>query len=97
MSMAEDLIPVIKFCESHGIDVNFITALDENGLIEIVRDGGALYVHVGRLPRLEKIVRLHFELHINLEGIEAISHLLERVEAQQQEIIALRNEIRRLV
>lgn len=94
MSMPEDLIPVLKFCESHGIDLNFVTALDENGLVEIIREGGTLFVHVGKIPRLEKIIRLHFDLHINLEGIEAISHLLERVEQLQRENTVLRNRLR---
>lgn len=94
MSMAEDLVPVFKLCESHAIDVKFVTALGENGLIEIIRDGDALFVHVGKIPRLEKIIRLHFDLHINLEGIEAITHLLERVEMLQRENAELRNRLR---
>lgn len=94
MSMPGELIPVLKFCESHGIDTAFITALDRNGLVEIIRDGDTLFVHVEKIPRLERILRLHFELHINLEGIEAISHLLERVELLQKENAILRNRLR---
>lgn len=94
MSMAEDLIPVIRFCESQGVDINFVTALGENGLIEIVREGDTLFVHIAKIPRLEKMVRMHFDLHINLEGIEAIAHLLERIEDLQQENLELRNRLK---
>jgi hypothetical protein len=39
-------------------------------------------------------VRLHYDLDINLEGIEAITYLLNRVKNMQAEIIALKNRLR---
>ena len=42
-----------------------------------------------QLPRLERLARMHYDLDINLEGIEAISHLLERVERMQHDLRAL--------
>jgi predicted lipoprotein len=38
-------------------------------------------------------VRLHYELDINLEGIETIFHLLDRIEALQQEMRDLQKKI----
>ena len=43
---------------------------------------------------MEKISRLHDELEINVEGIEAITHLLERIENLQNEIASLENRLR---
>jgi hypothetical protein len=48
----------------------------------------ALYVHPRQIPRL------HFELAINLEEIEAMSHMLERLEKQHGKITRLRNSLR---
>ena len=45
------------------------------------------------LPRLERIVRLHDELDINLEGIDVINYLLQRIEEMRQEIITLKNQL----
>jgi len=42
---------------------------------------------------LEKFVRFYYELDINLEGIETISHLLERVNALQDELTMLKNRL----
>ncbi len=94
MNEPEVLIPIVKFCENHHIEMAFITSLHENGLVEIIKEGDILYVHVEKIPRLEKIVRMHYDLNINLEGIEAISHLLERIESLQQENTELRNRLR---
>jgi len=42
---------------------------------------------------LEKFIRFHYEMDINIEGIETISHLLQRVNELQQEIVALKNKV----
>jgi hypothetical protein len=38
-------------------------------------------------------MRLHYDLDINLEGIEAITSLLNRVKSMQEEIRELRNRL----
>ena len=48
------------------------------------------------LPLLEKMVRLHNELDINPEGIQAIYHLLGQVESLQQEVAALKRRLNAL-
>jgi hypothetical protein len=52
------------------------------------------YIHVSRLQELERIVRLYYEMDINLEGIETIIHLLQQINSMQDEIISLRNRLR---
>jgi hypothetical protein len=44
------------------------------------------------MQKLEKFVRLHYDLDINLEGIETINYLLEKIEKMQKEILELRNK-----
>jgi hypothetical protein len=46
------------------------------------------------LQKLEKMVRLHHDLDINIAGIEAIAHLLERLEYLQDEMRTLKNRLR---
>jgi hypothetical protein len=40
------------------------------------------------------MIHLHHDLEINIAGIEAITHLLERVEQMQQNMKGLRNRLR---
>lgn len=88
------MIPASEFCESHSIEISFIHDLEESGLIEIetIDEAGYLYEH--QLPELERIVRLHYDLDINLEGIETITHLLHRMNDLQEEITTLKNRLR---
>lgn len=90
----EEMVLASEFCRHHRIELSFITALQENELIKIVLVGDQMFVPISQLTRLEKIVRLHFELDINLEGIETIIHLLDRMETMQKDITRLTNRLR---
>ena len=90
----KDLIPANEFCANHNIEVSFIRTLQENGLIEITTVEETGYIRKSQLQELERIVRLYFEMDINLEGIETINHLLGQINQMQDEITALRNRLR---
>jgi len=90
----EYLIAVDAFCANHNIEISFISSLQQTGLIDITTIKETGFINVGQLQYLEKIIRLFYELDINLEGIESITHLLQRINSLQDEIIALKNRLR---
>lgn len=87
------LISVAEFCRHHKIEVRFVQSLQDHNLIRLVVVRDESFVHPDQLPRLEKMVRLYYDLDINLEGIEVINQLLERIENMQREIGALRTKL----
>jgi len=89
-----EMIMLDEFCASHHVEVSFIHSLEETGLIETVAVNQALYIVSDDLPKLEQITRLHQDLNINPEGIDAVNHLLRHIEEMKQEIVQLRNRIR---
>ena len=92
----EDMVLVTEFCIHHNIELSFILSLKEYDMIETVLKEEKIYLPISELPRLEKIIRLHFELDINLEGIETITHLLKRIELMQERITQLTNRLKGL-
>lgn len=90
----EEMIIVNEFCIHHNIDPGFIDALNDSGLIEVTIADEKLYMPENQLPQLEKLVRLHYEMDINLEGIETITYLLNRMTEMQQQIMKLNNRLR---
>jgi hypothetical protein len=90
----DHLISLDVFCTSNSIEIGFISSLHEAGLIEITTIEEAEFLNSDELLELERYIRFYHELNINLEGIDAIKHLLNRVNAQHQEITALRNRLR---
>ena len=90
----ENLIAVDAFCANYNIEISFISSLHQIGLIEITTIKETEFINVRQLRHLEKIVHLYYELDINIEGIETITHLLHRINSMQDEIIALKNRLR---
>ena len=89
----ENMIVLDEFCSNHEVEVSFIRSLEEYGLIETIIVNKTVCVRGNELSKLEQIVRLHQELNINPEGIDAIHILLKRIESMQNEITALRNKL----
>ena len=90
----DHLIPLDVFCISHDIEISFISSLHEAGLIEVTTIEEAGFLNSEQLQQLEKYIRFYYELNINLEGIDAIKNLLNRVNTMHDEITALRNRLR---
>jgi hypothetical protein len=90
----EYLISVDEFCANHNIEISFISSLEQTGLIEITTIKETGFINSVQLQQLEKFIRLYYELEINLEGIETITHLLQRMNSMHNEIIMLRNRLR---
>lgn len=90
----EEMISASVFCTHHNVELTFIQSLNESGLIEIVRVEEELFLPVAQLVHLEKLLHFYYELDINLEGIEAIHHLLTQLETLQQQVVTLNNRIK---
>lgn len=91
--MQTELIIVSEYCHKCDIEPSFIDLLQEEGLIEIHTEGGEHYLLVSQLPEVERYSRMYYDLSINMEGIDAIHHLLERMENMRREINLLRSQL----
>lgn len=87
----DELIPAEDFCMYHNIEYSFINSLEDSGLITVTAIQQTSYIPADEIQKLEKFVRLHYDLDINIEGIETINHLLEKIQEMQQEILNLKN------
>jgi hypothetical protein len=88
-------IRIKEFCSSHEIEESFVYELQEYEVIHLeIREQEHL-LHLRELPRLEKMLRLHRELQINPEGLQAVDHLLRKVRDLQDEVKYLRNKLNR--
>lgn len=88
-----EMIPVNEFCSYYNIEINFVQSLHDAGLVSITSSENEIYLDHEQLSKLEKFIRLHHDLDINMEGIEAISHILQRMKAMQQEIARLKSRL----
>jgi hypothetical protein len=93
--MSKELfIPLRQLCTHYKVEMSFFAHLHEYGLIEITTIEESECIAQDKVADIEKMIRMHDELEINVEGIETIFHLLEKIEALQQELNATRNRLR---
>lgn len=90
----EQLISAHTLCSHYNIEVSFVDALNRMGLIQIEIIEQNHFIHKDQIGDLEKIIRLHKELNVNLEGIDVVFNLLEKERALKDEINALRNRLK---
>ena len=93
MKTRENLITIQKFCTYYKVPESFIDSLYDYELIEVVTEKDSRYVSITQIKTIEKLMRLHFDLDINLEGIQAIYNLLNQVEDLQEQVNVLKNRL----
>lgn len=86
-------ILVEQFCSNTEVDFSFINSLNDHGIIEIVVFEDKKYIPNEQLKDVERAVQFYYELNINIEGIDAISHLLHQIDELQQELAIAKNKL----
>ncbi|HUR31587.1 MAG TPA: chaperone modulator CbpM [Saprospiraceae bacterium] len=94
MMATDELIRVELICSSYSVESSFIDSLYDLGLIEITIVDENKFLEAQRINDLEKMIRMHYDLDINLEGIETISHLLNQINRLHEEMNMLKNRLR---
>ena len=90
---ADTLIPAREFCSFYQLDVSFVVALEEQGMLETITIGPVRYLHPDQLGPLERLIRLHRELAIHVEDLDIVIHLLERLEQTREQVNQLQNRL----
>lgn len=92
--MKTDYIIIKEYIQICNIEPQFISLLKENGLINVYEIENEQFLHYDELADIERYARMYYDLSINIEGIDAIHHLLKRINQLQLEAKELRNQIR---
>lgn len=91
--MKKQYITIEEYCKVRKVEESFIIRLEQSGLIEIILIEEERCIHESQLHNLEKFSEWHYELEIGTPGIEAIQHLLIKVEKLQEEVRYLKERL----
>jgi len=83
-------IQVTTYCKQTNIDNSFVTTLEQHGLIEIKTMKSEMFIAEEDITEIERMFRLHKELGINLEGIDVVNHLVNRLKTVESELNSLK-------
>lgn len=89
----KNLVLITEFCLHHQVEQSIVVALHEFDLIKIIKVDSNHYLHEEELNKIERFIRLHKDLGINLEGVAAIDVLLEQITMLQQELASTTNRL----
>lgn len=90
----KNLIPIPVLCAHYEVELSFFSNLSEMGLFEIKTIENNQYIDSDTVDNIEKMIRMHQELDLNMAGIDIVFNLLEKIEGLQNELITLRNRLR---
>jgi|KBSMisStandDraft_5_1062788.scaffolds.fasta_scaffold122034_2 hypothetical protein len=90
----EEIIPIELFCTSYQVEESFLETLESYGLISITIQDQRRFILMEEIVELEKFSRLYYELEINVPGIEALQHMMERIKQMQQELADLKARLK---
>lgn len=91
--MNTELITITEYCVNYNVEPDFIGSLEESGIIVLQNIGQEKFIHMEQLRELSRYIHFHYDLHINIEGIDAIRHLLTKVNHLQEEIQGLKDRL----
>ena len=86
-------IRIQELCNGYQLEENYIFSLRDFGLLHIEEDENDYVLPENDLPRFEKIINFHNDLNINLEGIEVIMNLLDRIENLNKDLHSLKRKL----
>ena len=92
--MSVKKITYTECLQIYQVEETFLDQLQSSGLIEIVIEEDDRYIEYNYLQEIEQFVRWHYELEINMEGIEALHHMLQQVRELQSDVEQLRGELK---
>jgi|SRR4030066_736498 hypothetical protein len=90
----EKFIPLQKLCELYKVEMTFFSSLNEIGLIQITTIEDANYIHQDKINDIEKMIRMHRDLEINIEGIDIAFNLLQKIDELENELNTIKNRLR---
>lgn len=90
----ENLIPLPALSTHYKVEIAFFNNLSEMGLLEIKTIEEAQYIHPDAIFEIEKMIRMHQELAVNIEGIDVVLNLLQKIDELQNELVSVKNRLR---
>ncbi len=89
----EKLILVNQLCAHYQVEVSLFSELHDFGIIEILTIEDSYFIHEDKISVVEKVVRMQKDLNINLEGIDTVLNLLDKINDLQTELDAVKNRL----
>ncbi|MFV0181856.1 chaperone modulator CbpM [Empedobacter falsenii] len=79
-------ISIVQYCQYHQIEPQFLIDLYKNDLVVLHERNQEYFIEENDLKLIERFIQFHYDLGVNLEGLEVIHHLLKQIETLQKQL-----------
>jgi len=69
----------------YNIEIRFFDELEEYGLLKTETENNIKYLLYEELPSFERFANWHYDLEVNLPGLEIIHEMIQKIEKLQAE------------
>lgn len=90
----ERLIPLTSLYDHYNLEQSFFVQLNEMGLLEILTVDENDYINSESIFEIERMIRLHQDLEVNMEAIDIVLTLLHKIRTLQEELVSVKNRLR---
>ena len=90
----ENLVPITVLCTHYRVEMSFFSNLEEMGLLDLESIEEIQYVPSEKIGEVEKILRIQQDLNLNLEAIDVVFNLMDKVNGLQNELQAVTRRLR---
>lgn len=90
----EKLILINQLCAHYEVEMSLFSELHDFGIIEILTIENSYFIHEDKISVVEKVVRMQKDLNINLEGVDTVLNLLDKINDLQIELNTVKNRLR---
>jgi hypothetical protein len=90
----EKLILVNQLCVHYQVEMSLFSVLQDFGIIELLTIEDAHFIHEDKIRVVEKVVRMQKDLNLNLESIDIVLNLLDKINDLQSELNTVKNRLR---
>lgn len=73
-----------ELVQIYNIEITFFDELVDSGLLNIETDNEIRYLMYEDLPTFERFANWHYDLEINLPGLEVINSMLQKIKNLNQ-------------
>ncbi|MGZ5284144.1 MAG: chaperone modulator CbpM [Kaistella sp.] len=80
-----DRISREELVKIYDIEITFFDSLEESGLLKTQTENEVKYLLYDELEVFERFANWHYDLEVNLPGVEIIHHLLQKMERLKDE------------
>lgn len=89
----EHYVSIEHLCVHYQVERTLFEHMTANGLIEISLFDNQPAIALERIADVEKIIRLYHDLEVNMEGIDVVMNLLQKISDLQFELSKAQNRL----